>query len=370
MRRIPLAWCNVIHYRARSATALCGVIFAVVLIYMQLGFYDCCYRSSTLIYDQLRFDVALISPSYAHFRSAGAIPKSRLHQARQVAGVESVAPLYVANSTYRTSDSRVRREITVLGIDAANSPFQIDKVAADCMNLARPDTAIMDVKVSRGYGSVHQSMITELEHRRIEIVSTYSHGTGFVCDASIVVSDRTLARMFNGYPLDQVSIGLVALSRGIDAKVATRELRSSLPADVQVLARSELEAREQNYFVRIKPLGIMFSAGVLLSFVVGAVALYQILSAEVMNRLREFATLLVLGFTVRTMRWTVVQQALTLAAFRFVPPTVLPTSRYAITRASTHLPMFMTLPRIGLVLMLTLLMCSLAGALVSVKVSR
>src|SRR5262245_33692959 len=125
MRRIPIAWCNVIHHRARAATALFAVTFAVVLIYMQLGFYDCCFRSSTMVYDQLHFDIALISPSYAHLRSSGVIPKSRLHQARQVAGVEKVAPLYVANGTFRTADARQRREITVLGIEPADPPLQI-----------------------------------------------------------------------------------------------------------------------------------------------------------------------------------------------------------------------------------------------------
>jgi putative ABC transport system permease protein len=228
----------------------------------------------------------------------------------------------------------------------------------------------MDARVGKGYGPVRESMVTELEHRRIEIVSTYAHGTGFVCDASIVVSDRTLARIFDGYPLNQVSIGLVVLSPGTDAQAVALNLRNRLPIDVQVLTRPELEAREQRFFVRIKPLGVMFSAGVLLSFVVGSVTLYQLLSAEVLNRLREFATLLALGFTLRSMQWIVVQQALIFAACGFVPATALAVGMYAITRLSTHLPMFMTLPRIGLVLLLTLCMCSLAGVLVSWKVGR
>ena len=36
--RTPLAWLNLLHNRARTAVALAGVSFSVLLIFMQLGF--------------------------------------------------------------------------------------------------------------------------------------------------------------------------------------------------------------------------------------------------------------------------------------------------------------------------------------------
>ena len=59
--RTPLAWNNVVHNKVRTAASLSGVTFAILLVFMQLGFYDVCFRSSTMIYDQLDFDLALLS---------------------------------------------------------------------------------------------------------------------------------------------------------------------------------------------------------------------------------------------------------------------------------------------------------------------
>src|SRR5436190_15744121 len=99
--RTPIAWNNVTYNKVRTAASLSGVTFAIVLVFMQLGFYDVCFRSATMIYDQLDFDLALVSAQYVHLRSANSLPRRRLYQARQVAGVASAAPLYVVNGIYR-----------------------------------------------------------------------------------------------------------------------------------------------------------------------------------------------------------------------------------------------------------------------------
>src|SRR6516165_6196061 len=122
--RTPLAWNNVVHNKVRTLASLSGVTFAILLIYMQLGFYDVCFRSSTMIYDLLDFDVALVSPQYVHLRSANVIPRRRLDQAKRFAGVASVAPLYVSNGVYRNPVSRTEREIVVLGVDPSSQLFQ------------------------------------------------------------------------------------------------------------------------------------------------------------------------------------------------------------------------------------------------------
>jgi putative ABC transport system permease protein len=55
--KTPLAWRNVSHNRVRSLIALCGISFAILLIFMQLGFYSAASRSATSVYDALDFAV-------------------------------------------------------------------------------------------------------------------------------------------------------------------------------------------------------------------------------------------------------------------------------------------------------------------------
>src|SRR5262249_52751964 len=157
--------------------------------------------------------------------------------------------------------------------------------------LAEADTAIMDETLGPDYEPVRAGSIAMLENRRIEIVGVYRNGTGFIGDASLYVSDQTFSRLFGNYPLSDVSLGLIKLAPHPDANAVIAELRSILPDDVQVMPRRDLEAGEQHLWVRTRPVGVMFSSGVILALLVGAVIVYQILSAEITNRLKEYATL-------------------------------------------------------------------------------
>ncbi len=62
--QLELAWANITHNKTRTAAGVAGVAFAVLLLFMQLGFYDTSYRSSTLLLDQFDFEVAVRSPQY------------------------------------------------------------------------------------------------------------------------------------------------------------------------------------------------------------------------------------------------------------------------------------------------------------------
>jgi putative ABC transport system permease protein len=368
--RTPLAWNNVVYNKVRTAASLSGVTFAIVLVYMQLGFYDVCFRSSTMIYDQLDFDVALASPQYVHLRAPNVIPRRRLYQAKRVPGVASAVPLYVGNGVFRNPETRSQREIVVLGVDPDDPAFRQPELKEYLPRLKKNDTAIVDIKTGKGYDLVHPGTVTELENRKIEVVGTYGHGSGFISDASIVVSDRTLSRLFNGYPLDLVNIGLVKLAPGADEETVVRKLEGLLPSDVKVWRRADLEAKEQHFFVRVRPLGIMFSSGVLLAFAVGAVILYQILASEIMNKLKEYATLKAMGYSNFYMNKVVLQQATIFALMGFVPATLMALLMYQVTQAATNLPMIMTGQRVVFVLVLSIVMCSVSGMLVSRKVAK
>jgi putative ABC transport system permease protein len=47
----------------------------------------------------------------------------------------------------------------------------------------------------------------------------------------------------------------------------------------------------------VKPLGIMMRAGLVIGLIVGAVALFQIMSSQIESRMRDFAVLRAMGFS-------------------------------------------------------------------------
>ncbi len=280
--------------------------------------------------------------------------------------MRAVVPLYVGNGVYQQPISRLRREVVVLGVDPRTEPFSQPVLAANVGRLAVDDTAIMDVATRADYDPVRPGQMPSVENRRLEIIETYRYGTGFIGDASIVVSDQTYARLFPALPLSDVNMGLVQLEPGASRDQVIEGLRAVMPGDVEVLTRREVEAVEQNLFVRIRPIGVMFTSGVLLAFIVGAVIVYQILSTEIMNRLKEYATLKAMGHDDRFVRGVVLRQAVLYSAIAAVPGTIGAFVLYEVLARMTNLPMVMTPARLIAVAVLSIGM-SVGAALLAIR---
>lgn len=361
--QLELAWANLTYRKTRTAAGVAGVAIAILLLFMQLGFYDSSVRSSTMVFDQLDFDIALRSPQYAHVRAANTLPRRRLSQAEAVAGVARAFPLYVGNATYQEPGTGMRREVVVLGVDPRSQPFALPELSRQTSRLKQADAAIMDAITQRDYEPVRVDRSAAIEDRRVRIAGTYRYGTGLVADASIFVSDETFSRLFPRQPPSDVSIGLAKLEPGADVDAVVSELRSRLPPDVQVLSRRAMEAAEQHTWVSVRPLGIMFTSGVVLALTVGGVIIYQILTFDITHRLRQYATLKAIGYPQAFIRAVVLRQALLYVALAAGPGLLLAYVLYAVFRAVTHLPMLMSLPRIALVLALAVTVATAAGTL-------
>jgi len=113
--------------------------------------------------------------------------------------------------------------------------------------------------------------------------------------ATAIVSNSDFA-YYSGEPADRIQLGLLRLAPGADVGASVAALRRALPEDVRVMSREALMAQEAHYFVEVKPLGIMMRTGLVIGLIVGAIALYQVMSSQIESRLRDFAVLRAMGF--------------------------------------------------------------------------
>ena len=89
---MPIAWLQLKREKLRLVVALAGVAFAVVLIFMQLGFQDALFESSVRYHTSLRYDVAMISPKTDFIVQPESFSRRRLYQVRGEPGVAAVTP--------------------------------------------------------------------------------------------------------------------------------------------------------------------------------------------------------------------------------------------------------------------------------------
>ena len=106
-----------------------------------------------------------------------------------------------------------------------------------------------------------------------------------------------------------------------------------------------------------------------MGFIVGIVIVYQILYTDVADHLSEYATLKAMGYTNFYLLTVVFQEAVILAVIGFFPGMAAAVGLYTMTRNATSLPLFMTVVRAGTVLTLTMIMCTISGAIAVRKLS-
>jgi putative ABC transport system permease protein len=380
--RTPLAWRNLVYQKVRTLVALAGVVFAVVLILMQLGFLGSVKATATLLYDQMDFQVLLTAGEYVSLNHTGKFPEGALVRARSVAGVESAVPVYLDQNLWRDPDDPSRRwNILVLGFEPADPVFRTDTGPGAELNgkkigLYQPDTVLLDASSRPEFRSRYQTGDREVGARRelgviaVTVAGEYTLGTGFSANGMVVASRDTFSRSFGGIPTDRPDLGLVRLKPGTDPNTAAESLRGLFPEDVRVWTRDEVVARERDYWVNSTSVGLFFSMGVAVALLVGVVFVYQVMASDIANRLPEFATLKAMGYGPGYIAGVVLQQAVYLALLGFVPGLLIAWGLYRVTRELAHLPIAMDPGTALFVLGLTVVMCSVSGVLALRKVRQ
>ena len=221
----------------------------------------------------------------------------------------------------------------------------------------------------REFGAIAQrfqageAITTEINERQVQIQGLFKLSPTFGINAYLVTSDINFLRMAPFRQGGLVDVGVIKLKSDADVQAVLAELRSRLPSDVKVMTRDDYEKAEVAFWNASTPVGYTFDLGVVIAFIVGAVIVYQILYSDVTDHLPEYATLKAMGFRDRYLLVVVFQEALILAAFGFIPGTLIALGIYRITNLVTMLPMAMDLGRIVFVFVLTAIMSSLSAAI-------
>ncbi len=95
--RTPLGLKQLMHDRTRLMTAIAGIAFADILIFMQLGFSDALYKTNTQYPRKVQADLVLISDQAKNFGQLKTFSRRRLYQAQDIPGVASADAVYVAD---------------------------------------------------------------------------------------------------------------------------------------------------------------------------------------------------------------------------------------------------------------------------------
>jgi len=375
---IPLAWRQLVVEKKRFAAAVAGITVAVAMMLFQVGLKSALFAQVVAPIKQMRADVVIISSQFEYLGSSHDFPRERLYSAQGYdPGVVGFTSLYLSSLPFKNPDTGRARDIFILAFDPTEQPFSNPEIIAQQDKLKIEGVVLFDRLSRADYGPVESLLAanngvvdSEVVDRHVQIEGLFSMGVTFAADGNLIMGRETFLKLSPGARADQISLGLITLKPGADAAAVAKKLDQRLPDDVSVLSYDQFIEKEERYWAERTPIGFVITASMLVSLMVGAVIVYQILYTDVTDHLPEYATLKSIGFTDGYFIRLVLQESVILSVFGFVPGLGMAAGLYWATRIYGHMPAYLTMGNVALVFALSLGMCLLAGALATRKLRR
>ena len=382
--KTPLAWKNLTHNRVRTAIGVAGVGFAVILIFMQMGFQAAIERTATQIYDALDFDLMMRSPAYRHLTEPDSFPRTRLYDAQAFPQVEKARPFYLGLTEWQVpeiegdlleqaSDKQKDRfgdwrGIITMGTNPSDPAFLKPEIREKVSLLTSAGAVIVDDKSKADYGPINGKRFSDHDKNktdigvttslgpsnRIEIVGLFSLGTGMASNGACITSPEGYVRACPWQTIDDVNFGLIKLREGEDAQAVQKQMQdhyglpfdiNELPSaesasfDIQILTREQVNIKERDRWVNETPLGEIFGMGVWVAMFVGVAIVYQVLSTDIANMMGEYATLKAMGYSNAYLTRVVLQQSVLLAIVGYIPSLFISWGLYWLVEWLSGMPM-------------------------------
>lgn len=368
-KKTPLAWRQLMKQKARLLVAVAGIGFADMLMFVQLGFQDALYESTTQSHSLLKADLVLVNSRFQSLDSVQSFSREYLYQSLAYEGVESVSSTYFGRGQWKNPDTRLSYDIVIWGVEPEAPSFKLPEVRQNVTQLKLLNRVLFDRTSRPVFGAVaeelqkHGTFQAEVNNQVIQVVDLFTMGASFVADGNMITSNSTFLKLFPERQPNQITVGLIHLKPGTNLQLVRQQLATGLSENVKIFTPESLAAAEKHYIESEGTIGFIFGLGVIVGFMVGTIIVYQILYTDVANHLPEYATLKAMGYSDRYLLGVLFQEALLLAVLGYIPGYLIAVGLYQLTYSATLLPLAMTLSRAVLVLILTIVMCSISGAI-------
>lgn len=388
--KTPLGLLNLQHQLSRTIVSTAGVGFALLLVFMQLGFQGAVSHTATNVYENMRFDLVIRGSDYAHLYEPGRLARANLNVAAGLEGIEDVVPVWIALQNWlrvpspsdNDSAPQPARQFlpaAVMGIQPKDNVFirqdltDLEYLLASDKNLLVDDSTRPDYGPCCGkrFTDKDQGREAEVGGQNFKIAGVFKLGTGLAANAAVLTSAQGFDRAVPWNASEMISLGLVRLKPGVSAAKVVDQLQTRLgkvsPNDqsitVDVLTRTQAIDWERQRWLWQTPIGLIFQLGVCLSLLVGAAIVYMVLATDVTDRLPEYATLLAIGYSYRYLSTVVLTQAIALGLCGFMAAWGLSEILYRLTEQASGIPIRMNPYRIFFVGMLGMAVCLASGTL-------
>lgn len=366
--RISIARRILLHQKRRLALSLLAMAFTVLIMFMELGFFNGINDSQSRLARMFNADLVMMDKRSIHLNKFDKMDRARLQQALMFEEVRDVVPVFKGNVGLKNKKTKLTKVIFVLAFPPDSDPLRIPGYEEAREELKKQGTVLFDRLSRKIYGETSKGQTVEINEIPFRVGGFVEMGPNFSIDGTILMSDSTWLRGRWTTGMDSIAYGLIRVREGANVQDLQRRILQALPNDILVLTPEEMRRREVFHTIKAAPLGAIFGVGMVIGLIIGVIICYQILYNQIVDHMPQYATLRAMGFSNRFLRNVVVQQALWLSVLGFVPGLIAAYFLYLGLQDYTGILMFFTTGRILLVFSLTVFMCIVAGLIAVRKV--
>lgn len=290
---LVLALRNLMHDRVRFAVTLTGIVFAVVLVTLQCGFFLGFITTISGVIDNSKADVWVASSGVKTFDIAMPMPESRYFEVMSVPGVAKASRMVVDFAFWKKPDGG-QESIEIVAFDThkgMGGPWNLDDT--DVRSLDLEDAVIMDQLYREKLGVEYLGQETEIISSRARVMG-FTRGIRSFTTSPYVFTAYRNGHRYSRFSPSEITYVLVKAAPGVTAETV-RDAINARVANIDAFTTKEFSSRTRTYWMLSTGAGAALMLTAVLGLVVGMVIVAQTLYATTMDHLQEFATLKAMG---------------------------------------------------------------------------
>ncbi|MBI3473949.1 MAG: FtsX-like permease family protein [Candidatus Solibacter usitatus] len=302
-----LALRNLFHDKVRLAVTLTGIVFAIVLIIIQLGLFLGFTDITSMLVQHSAADLWIAARGVTNLDSGRPFSESKLYQALATPGVASAEKYIVQFAVWKRPDGSPEScEVVGFNPDSmTGGPWNLIEGSAAALKTV--DTVILDDFYRKKLGVARVGDTAEINGHRARVVGFTKGIRAFTTSPHVFTAYKNALNYTRVGERETVYV-LVKAMPGVAPAELKRRLAARL-SDVDLYTTAEWARKTTNYWMFTTGAGGVVLMAAVMGLLVGLVVVAQTIYATTMDHLREFGTLKAMGASNGYIYRVIVKQA-------------------------------------------------------------
>ena len=303
-----IGWRNLKKDPARMAVAVLGVVFAVVLVTVEVGMLQGMLHNASMLIDRSKADLWVSGAGVKTLDFGQPFPARKKDRLLAVPGVESVEEFAVSFSVAKLSDGS-EANVQVIGFDERGrlAP-ELPLIAGSLEDLHNQDAIVVDEADLPKLGGIKLGGSLEILGHRAKIAGITRGMRAFTTTPYIFTALRSSRQYGFRNTSESTFYLLVKTAPVTDPAQVSAQINSSITG-VEARTRTQFSWATRSYWLIQTGIGLAFLGAAFLGLLVGGAIVSQTLYAMTLEKLPEYGLLKALGASMPEICRSVLQQS-------------------------------------------------------------